>query len=74
MYSVLQIAGHQYWVQTGDIIDVQKLDAEPGSTIQLDQVLFVSGDNPAVGTPSGGQGQSQCTSGQAGKRQQDDGF
>lgn len=51
MYSVVEVKGHQYRVQEGDIIDVQKLDAEVGSTVELDQVLFVGGDTPKVGTP-----------------------
>ena len=51
MYSVLQIGAHQYRVETGDLIDVQTLDAESGSTIDLNQVLFVSGGNLVVGTP-----------------------
>ena len=51
MYSVVEIKGHQYRVQEGDIVDVQKLDAEIGSTIELDKVLFVGGDTPKVGTP-----------------------
>ena len=51
MYSVLQIGAHQYLAGTGDIIDVQKLDAELGTTIRLDQVLFISGESPVVGTP-----------------------
>ena len=51
MYSVLQIGAHQYLAQAGDIIDVQKLDAQLGTTVQLDKVLFISGENPSVGTP-----------------------
>ena len=51
MYSVVEIKGHQYKVKEGDIIDVQKLDAEVGATIELDQVLFIGGETPKVGTP-----------------------
>lgn len=51
MYSVVEIKGHQYKVQEGDIVDVQKMDAEVGSTVELDRVLFVGGDTPKVGTP-----------------------
>ena len=52
MYSVVEIKGHQYRVAEGDIIDVQKMDAEVGSSVELDQVLFVGGDTPKVGTPT----------------------
>jgi len=51
MYSVVEVKGHQYRVSEGDIIDVQKMDAEVGSKIELDRVLFVGGDSPKVGTP-----------------------
>ena len=44
MYGVVEIKGHQYRVQEGDVIDVQKLDAEVGSTVEFDEVLFIGGD------------------------------
>ena len=52
MYGVVEVKGHQYKVQPGDIIDVEKMDAEEGKTLDLDQVLFVGGDKPVVGTPT----------------------
>lgn len=52
MYGVVVIGGHQYRVQAGDILDVQKLKEENGTDIELDQVLFVGGDNVSVGTPT----------------------
>ncbi len=52
MYSVVEIKGHQYRVKEGDVVDVQKLDAEIGSSVELDKVLFVGGDAPKVGTPT----------------------
>lgn len=51
MYGVVEIKGHQYRVKEGDIVDVQKMDAEVGSTVELDRVLFIGGDAPKVGTP-----------------------
>jgi large subunit ribosomal protein L21 len=52
MYGVVEIKGHQYKVKEGDIVDVQKMDAEVGSKVELDQVLFIGGDAPKVGTPT----------------------
>lgn len=53
MYGVVQIGGHQYKVQAGDVLDVQKLKDEAGSTIELDQVLFIGGgDKALVGAPT----------------------
>ncbi len=51
MYGVVEVKGHQYRVSEGDIIDVQKMDAEVGSTVELDRVLFIGGDAPKVGMP-----------------------
>lgn len=52
MYGVVEVSGHQYKVQAGDVIDVQKLQAEVGTDFETDQVLFVSGDAPQVGKPT----------------------
>lgn len=51
MYGIVEISGHQYRVKPGDIIDVQKLNAEAGSEIDLDKVLFIGGDAPEIGAP-----------------------
>ena len=51
MYSIIQIGGHQYRVQAGDLIDVQKLEGEVGQELEFNQVLFIGGDLNLVGTP-----------------------
>jgi large subunit ribosomal protein L21 len=52
MYAVFSTGGKQYRAATGDIIKVEKLDAEKGATVELDQVLLVGeGDDVQVGTP-----------------------
>lgn len=51
MYGIVEIKGHQYKVKEGDIVDVQKMDAEVGAKIEIDKVLFIGGDAPKVGTP-----------------------
>ena len=40
MYGIVEIAGHQYKVQAGDLIDVEKLANEAGSTVTFDKVYF----------------------------------
>lgn len=53
MYAVIATGGKQYRVTKGETLRVEKLDAEEGSTIKLDQVLMVAdGDKISVGTPS----------------------
>ena len=51
-YALIQTGGHQYHVAPGDIIDVEKLDAAVGSTLELTEVLLLSQDGQLmVGTP-----------------------
>ncbi|MEO8288008.1 MAG: 50S ribosomal protein L21 [Chloroflexota bacterium] len=52
MYAIIRTGGHQYKVAPGDVIEVERLEAEPGSQVELGEVLMVSGDNGVqVGTP-----------------------
>ena len=51
MYSVVEIAGHQYRVRPGDLFDVEKLTNEEGSLVEFNRVLFVGGEQPVVGLP-----------------------
>lgn len=52
MYAVIETGGKQYKVQQGDVIFVEKLDAELDSVIKIDKVLAVSDDtNVTIGTP-----------------------
>ena len=41
-YAIFKTGGKQYRVSPGDIIDVEKLPAEPGSEIELDEVVALS--------------------------------
>lgn len=53
MYAVVKTGGKQYRVAPGDVIRVEKLPAETGSLIDLDQVLMLGGSDAGtqVGTP-----------------------
>jgi len=52
IYAIVQTGGKQYRVSPGETIDVERLPAEEGSTVELDQVLLVAdGENVRVGTP-----------------------
>ncbi|MDO4513267.1 MAG: 50S ribosomal protein L21 [Lachnospiraceae bacterium] len=42
MYAIIATGGKQYKVSEGDIIKVEKLDAEAGSVVTFDQVIAVS--------------------------------
>ncbi len=52
MYAIIATGGKQYKVSEGDVIRVEKLGAEAGSTYTFDQVLFVGGDDVKVGDPT----------------------
>lgn len=52
MYAVVKTGGKQYRVQEGDVIYVEKLDAEVDSTVELEEVLAVGTDaGIKVGAP-----------------------
>jgi len=52
MFAVVRTGGKQYRVAQGDVIAVEKLAGEPGSTIELAEVLMVGeGADAAAGTP-----------------------
>ncbi|MBK7249574.1 MAG: 50S ribosomal protein L21 [Gammaproteobacteria bacterium] len=52
MYAVIATGGKQYRVEPGSVLRVEKLEAEPGATVEFDQVLLVGeGGKITVGTP-----------------------
>ncbi len=51
MYAIIETGGKQYTVEAGNKIRVEKLDAKEGDVVTFDKVVFVSGDEPKVGTP-----------------------
>ena len=53
MYAVLKTGGKQYKVSEGDVIIVEKLTGDVGSTVTFDEILMTSdGDNYKIGTPT----------------------
>lgn len=52
MYAVIKTGGKQYRVNEGDILMVEKLNAEEGSSVEFDEVLALSSDDGLkIGTP-----------------------
>ena len=45
MYAIIATGGKQYKVAEGDVIRVEKLGAEAGSEVTLDDVILVSTDS-----------------------------
>ena len=53
IYAIVAAGGKQLKVSPGQTIDIEKIAGEEGSTIDLDQVLFVAdGDNYTIGQPT----------------------
>lgn len=52
MYAIIKTGGKQYTVKEGDIIRVEKLEAEEGAKYTFDQVLAVNDGAMKVGTPT----------------------
>lgn len=46
MYAVIETGGKQYRVETGDVIDVERVSGEEGQ-VRFDRVLMATGDNGA---------------------------
>jgi large subunit ribosomal protein L21 len=52
MYAVIETGGKQYRVEVGTELEVELLDAEAGSNINIERVLLVAdGDEAAIGRP-----------------------
>lgn len=49
MYAIIATGGKQYKVSEGDVIDVEKIEAEAGSEVTFDQVIAIGGDAMKVG-------------------------
>jgi len=49
MYAIIATGGKQYKVSEGDVIKVEKLDAEAGNTVTFDQVIAVKDSELKVG-------------------------
>ena len=45
MYAIIETGGKQYKVQTGDVVFVEKLNAEEDAEIVFDKVVAVCGDD-----------------------------
>lgn len=45
MYAIVKTGGKQYKVAVGDIVEVEKLDGEPGAELSFPVLLVVDGDD-----------------------------
>jgi large subunit ribosomal protein L21 len=52
MFAVIKTGGKQYRVAAEDVLQVDRLDAAPGTVVEFGEVLVVGGDEPLLGTPT----------------------
>ena len=53
MFAVIKTGGKQYRVQEGDVVAIEKLEADVDSNVTFDDVLMAGeGDNVKIGKPS----------------------
>ena len=57
MYAIVKTGGKQYKVAEGDVIEVEKLEGEPGTAVTLPAVLLVDGERRHDGGRCAGRGQ-----------------
>lgn len=50
MFAIIQSGGKQYRVQEGDVVRLEKLEAETGATVEF-PVLVLGGEAVSVGAP-----------------------
>ena len=54
MFAVIKTGGKQYRVAADDRLKVARLEGEPGTIVELKNVLMLGGDTPTLGNPVAG--------------------
>ncbi len=52
MFAVIKTGGKQYRVAEDQVLQIEKIDGEPGKIVQLGNVLMIGGDQPQIGSPA----------------------
>ncbi len=48
MYAVIETGGKQYRVAAGEVLKVDRIDANPGDEVSIDKVLFLSKEGTTI--------------------------
>ena len=51
MFAVIKADGKQYRVAEDQVLKVEGVKGEPGTIVQLDDVIMLGGDTPQLGSP-----------------------
>lgn len=53
MYAVIKTGGHQYKVQEGELLKIEKLEGKAGDAVSFSQVLLLQdGEQSVIGAPT----------------------
>ena len=58
MYAIFRTGGKQYKASPGDVIRVERVAGDPGSTVEFNHVFAVRTEKLTVGAPARGECQS----------------
>ena len=56
VYAIVRAGGRQEKVAVGDVLEIDRLDGEPGDTVELPALLLVDGDDRHHRRQGAGQG------------------
>lgn len=51
MFAVIKTGGKQYRVESGTMLEIERLAAAAGDMVQFNEVLMLGGDDPVLGAP-----------------------
>ena len=51
MYAIIATGGKQYRVSEGDVLSIEKIEAEDGATVSFDVLLLSDGCEVRIGNP-----------------------
>lgn len=52
MYAIIESGGKQFKVEEGSVINVEKLNDEPGAKVEFPVLMLVDGDKTEIGQPT----------------------
>jgi len=52
MFAVIKAGGKQYRVVEDQLLKVEGVEGEPGTIVQIGEVIMLGGDKPEIGSPT----------------------
>src|SRR5882724_7872709 len=52
MFAVIKAGGKQYRVAEDQLLKVEGIEGEPGTIVQIGEVIMLGGDKPEIGSPT----------------------